>query len=115
MEVYEIVLFHRMFVNEEPEEFSLFPDVSEQGTVRMYARNEREAVAKALVRVFGLERMRILEELGAPDFLVAAETDILAISQRVQPCDLWCGQLCYTNGVETWYFSVTPVELPACP
>ena len=114
MEAYEIIIFHRMFVNEEPEEFSLFPDVSEQGTVHMYARNEREAAAKALVRVFGLDRMRILEELGAPDILVAAETDILAISQQVQPCDLWCGQLSFSNGVEAWYFRVTPVKFQAC-
>jgi len=97
-------------MDDQPAEYAVVVSAHGVGAVRMRARSEVEAAAKAWVRLVGVAREKATLKLKAPHRVVAEQTSIRATAAQIEECDVWCGQLKLNNMVETWYFSVGPAE-----
>jgi hypothetical protein len=76
-------------------------------SVRVYARNGREAAARAYVRTVGGVRARKLRELNAPAFIIQAETSWRRLTRRLGRTSNWLGRcFVYDNMVEAFYVRV---------
>jgi hypothetical protein len=92
----------------EPPDWADHPEAVEVANTEMPATNEKDAAARAWVQCVGRERQKILVEMGAPQFLIEAETDIAYIMRTIQATATPWGQFEYNKVFEAWYFRVEP-------
>ncbi len=109
MNRYTVTVFEEKY-DEDPDESNALSNVRWLAEVKMLARDEKEAAAKAYIRCVGLQRVQILENWKAPDFIVGMETDIGGLAAQVERCDTRLGQYKYDNKAQVWYFNVQPAE-----
>jgi hypothetical protein len=81
----------------------------------VFARNRREAGAKAYVRTVGRVRARVLRELNAPTIMIEIETRWRALARGLCRARIWPGDCLFAwdNSVEIFYVRVARV--PAVP
>ncbi len=78
------------------------------GSTTVSASDEREAAARAWIRLVGEARAEYLKNLSAPAVIIAHETDACAIMEDLRESALDVADLELFNLVEIWYFCVTP-------
>lgn len=91
----------------EPPEWADHPVAVEVARTGISATSEKDAAARAWTQCVGRERQKVLIKMGAPQFLIEAETDVAAITRMIRETATPWGQFEYSV-CETWYIKVEP-------
>ncbi len=111
---YAVTIYEKDIFEHEPENLlsSHYVSISLVSTVRVLARNERSAAARAYVAALGLERARIMIDLHAPAACIRAELNLRALVRWLRKTTNWKGEFwMLSNLVQTWYFQ--PEVMPS--